>query len=72
MGGKMKLMMRGKVLFAGALMILAALVRPAGLAGADQQCPGGDDLPLPPPEVKDCSTRSPFYFPCGRRGGSVR
>ncbi len=36
MGRKMKLMMRGKVLFAGALMALAALlVRPAGLAGAD-------------------------------------
>ena len=40
MRGKMKLlmmrMMRGKVLLAGALIALAALVIPAGLAGADQ------------------------------------
>ena len=36
MRGKMKMMMRGKVLLAGGLIALAALVMPAGLAGADQ------------------------------------
>ncbi len=45
MRGKVKMMVRGKVLSAGALLALAALVMPAGLARADQV----RIEPVPPP-----------------------
>ncbi len=51
MRGKMKMVMRGKVLLAGALIALAALVMPAGLAGADQGVPPAVTIYEPVPQT---------------------